>query len=59
MSASDASHKFEAQKQSQSSLLPESSVFDTLADSILGGELDSSLLADRNVGEQIRRGELS
>lgn len=57
-SAKYMSHKFEAQAQSLSSLLPETSVFDTLTDSILGGELDVSLLTNKNVGEQIRRGEL-
>lgn len=59
VSAKYMSHKFEAQTQSVLSLLPETSVFDTLTDSILGGELDVSLLTNKNVGEQIRRGELA
>ncbi|XP_050690896.1 uncharacterized protein LOC126982672 isoform X2 [Eriocheir sinensis] len=59
VSAKYMSHKFEAQTQSVSSLLPETSVFDTLTDSILGGELDVSLLANKNVGEQIRRESVS
>ena len=57
VSAEDASHQFETQRR-HSSLLPEASVFDTLTDSILGGELDVSLLADKDVGKQIRRGKL-
>lgn len=59
VSAKYMNHRFEAQRQSLSSFLPETSVFDTLTDSILGGELDVSLLTDKNVGEQIRRGELA
>lgn len=60
ISAEYMTHKFESRRQeSSSSLLPESSVFDTLTDSILGGELEPSILTDRGIGEQIRRGKLT
>uniref|UniRef100_A0A0P4WT65 HAUS augmin-like complex subunit 6 N-terminal domain-containing protein n=1 Tax=Scylla olivacea TaxID=85551 RepID=A0A0P4WT65_SCYOL len=59
VSAEDASQQFETQRRQSSSLLPEASVFDTLTDSILSGEMDVALLTDKNVSKQIRRESLS
>lgn len=57
VSAKDAGKHFEIQRTQSSSLLPEASVFDTLTDSILSGEMDVALLTDKNVNKQIRRGK--
>ncbi|XP_045129511.1 uncharacterized protein LOC123515129 isoform X3 [Portunus trituberculatus] len=59
VSAEDAGQQFEAERRQSLSLLPEASVFDTVTDSILSGEMDVALLTDKNVNKQIRRESLS